>query len=165
MRSTLNQLHENFGTCRQVAAYLGYTLRAYMKIRRRVYSDEPLSLRVEILIRHKLSKLADRPKTKSKGVATVTKHISNNSNNGGAGFQKEFNKASRKIQSLLQAGKSRKDAHERLTHAGRITMSYSRFCGLIAKELENNPQFLAPPPVKPDSRKRGAPSTSRTSKR
>lgn len=167
MRSELNQLHEYFRTCRNVAAFLGYSLRAYMEIRRRVLKGAPLTKRVQVLIRHKLSELAEKLKSNSqKGVASVTNHIkSTSSNNGGAGFQKEFNKTIRRTQSMLRAGKSRKDVHEFLTNAGRITMSYSRFCGLVVRELENDPHFLTDPPVKPESRRKGAASMPRTPRR
>lgn len=148
MRSELNQLHKFLGNSRAVAAFLGYSLRGYMHVRRQILNGEPLLKRTEALIKHRLSLLVERQESKpNKGVAPVTNHInSRNSNNGGAGYQKEFNKARRKIQSLLQAGKSRKDVHERLTESGRITMSYASFCGFVVKEVEQDPLFLTPPP-------------------
>jgi hypothetical protein len=148
MRSELKQLHTLFGVCRAVAAFLGYSLRGYMHVRRRILSGEPIPKRTKILIRHRLSIAAQRPPSQlPQGVTIVTRHISSsNSNHGGAGFQKEFNKARRKIQSLLRAGKSRKDVHERLTAAGRLGMSYAHFCVFVNREIEKDPCFLAQEP-------------------
>lgn len=157
MQSELAQLHKYLGNCRAVAAFLGYSLRGYMDIRRKVRNGEPLGKRTRALIIQRLSKVERQHSNLNKGVAFVTKHIrSNNSNNGGTGYQKEFNRARRKIQSLLQAGKSRKDVHERLSEAGRLSMSYASFCGFVVKEIAQDPLFLTPPSVKSDSRRKGA---------
>jgi hypothetical protein len=164
MRSELFQLHKYLGACRAVAAFLGYSLSGYMRVRRRILSGEPIPKRTKALIRHKLSIAVERqPSQIDKGVTIVTKHTTSNSNHGGTGFQKEFNKARRKIQSLLQAGKSRKDVHERLTEAGRLSMSYASFCGFVNKEIALDPMFMAPPTSgKPEPRRQGASPKKRT---
>lgn len=137
----------------------------YMHVRRQILSGGAVKKRTENLIRHRLSELAARPEFLNQGVTTVTNHIkTNSSNNGGMGYQKEFNKARRKIQTLLQAGKSRKDVHERLTESGRLTMSYGRFCGFVVKEIDKDPLFLSPP-AKAGSRRREVPPARRASKR
>jgi hypothetical protein len=169
MRSALKQLHSCLGACRAVAAFLGYSRRGYMHIRRRILGGQPIPKRTKALISQKLSTIAveRRQSQLHKGVTTVTKHIkSSNSNHGGAGFQKEFNKARRKIQSLLQAGKSRKDVHERLTAAGRLGMSYVSFCGFVNKEIDKDPLFLAPQPTDTsESRRQGSPPAKKPLKR
>ena len=166
MRSELEQLHKYLGNCRAVAMFLGYSLRGYMDIRRKVRNGEPLGKRTEALILQRLSKVERQHSKSNEGVAPVTNHISSkNSNNGGAGYQKEFNKARRKIQSLLQAGKSRKDVHERLSEAGRLSMSYASFCGFVVKEIEQDPLFLTPPSAQSDSRRQGDSPAKRTPRR
>ena len=134
MREQLEYFHRILGACQAVALYLGYTLRGYMKIRHKVLNGLPLPPRVEALIRLKAEHLASDYKNKE-GVAPVTNHIKAGLSSG----QLEFNKALKRIKTMFQAGKSRKDIHAKLTEAGRIAMSYPRFCVLLAKANESEP--------------------------
>ncbi|UQZ88851.1 hypothetical protein C4J81_06410 [Deltaproteobacteria bacterium Smac51] len=137
MRHNLDHFHNILGNCRAVAEFLGYTLRGYMKIRRKVADGIPLSPRVEAHLLFKASQLVSEPaNTLTEGVASVTDHI--NSKNI-SGCQKEFNKALKRIKSLFQAGKTRKEIHAKLTEAGRITMCYGSFCNLVNKENAREP--------------------------
>ena len=132
MRQTLDHFHNLLGNCRAVAEFLGYTLRGYMKIRRKVADGLALSPRVETHLQFKASQLVSEPANKSfQGVASVTDHINSKSISG---CQREFNKALKRIKSLFQAGKTRKEIHAKLTEAGRITMCYASFCNLANKE-------------------------------
>ena len=137
MREQLEYFHRILGACQAVAGYLGYTLRGYMKIRHKVLNGLALPPRVEDLLRLKAEQLASE-NNKNEGVASVTNH----SNNGLTNGQKEFNKALKRIKTMFQAGKSRKDIHAKLTEAGRISLSYPRFCVLVAKANESDP-FIA----------------------
>lgn len=53
----LEILHERFRTGQDVAEYLGYTCRGYMKIRQRLKNGQALNSRTEEFIRYKLSQL------------------------------------------------------------------------------------------------------------
>jgi len=131
VRQTIDHLHCALGPCRAVAEYLGYSLRGYMKIRRKVTDGQALCPRVEAHLKFKASQLVSEPvKNPNQGVASVTDHISKNI----SGCQREFNKALKRIKSLFQAGKTRKEIHAKLTEAGRITMCYASFCNLVTKE-------------------------------
>lgn len=134
MRKQLEYLHQSLGACQAVADYLGYTLRGYMKIRHKVWADLPLPPRVEALIRLKAEHLASDIQN-NEGVAPVTNHI----NTGRNSAQVEFDKALKRIKTMFQAGKNRKSIHAKLTEAGRITMSYPRFCVLMTKADEIDP--------------------------
>jgi len=68
--------------------------------------------------------------------------------------KKEFAKALKKINKMLEAGKSRKDIHTHLTEAGRLNISYPRFCVLLVEEQTNN----APPPRTERAVKKTAPA-------
>ena len=137
MRQTLGHFHNLLGNCRAVAEFLGYSLRGYMKIRRKVADGLALSARVEAHLHFKASQLVSEPADNSiQGVASVTDHI--NSKNI-SGCQREFNKALKRIKSLFQAGKTRKEIHAKLTEAGRITMCYASFCNLVNKENAREP--------------------------
>lgn len=138
MRELLEYLHHILGPCQAVADYLGYTRRGYMKIRHKVWADQPLLPRVEALIRLKAEHLASDIQN-NEGVASVTKHINTARPNG----QAEFNKALKRIRTMFQAGKSRKDIHAKLSEAGRISMSYPRFCALMAQANETEPFISA----------------------
>jgi hypothetical protein len=131
VRHTLDSFHTALGNCRAVAEFLGYTLRGYMKIRRKVAGGMALNPHVEAYLHFKASLLVSEPaKTSTEGVASVTEYNSKNI----SGCQKEFNKALKRIKSLSLAGKSRKEIHAKLTEAGRITMCYATFCNLVKKE-------------------------------
>ena len=139
MREQLDIFHRILGNCRSVALYLGYTLRGYMKLRRKIINGQPLPPRVEDLLRLKAEQLTSEYQQNNEGVASVTKHINSGLSNG----QLEFNKVLKRIRTMFQAGNSRKVIHAKLTEAGRITMSYPRFCVLVAKANDSEPFILA----------------------
>ena len=157
MRDLLDNFHEFLGNCRSVADYLGYTLRGYMKIRRKVFNGQPLLPRVEALLRFKAEQLASESLNKNhEGVAPVTNPINRGLSNG----QLEFNKALKRIKNMFQAGKNRKTIHAKLTEAGRISMSYPRFCVLVAQENDKEPFIPAEAGSKAAVGKKGRPKTS-----
>ena len=156
MREQLDIFHRFLGNCRSVAHYLGYTLRGYMKIRRKILNDQPLLPRVEDLLRLKAEQLSSEFQNNTQGVASVTKHINTGPSNG----QVEFDKALKRIKSMFQAGNNRKAIHAKLTEAGRLTISYPRFCVLVTKANES--ESFVPTVVGMTSGKtstRSAPST------
>ncbi len=144
MRLKIELLHHCLGNCRAVADFLGYSLRGYMAVRRQIFSGGTVSERAQAMIEQKLSELLGRRKTKIlQGVASVAIHKKSKKTDKVSPCRKEFDKARRKIKSMLLAGKSRMAIHKHLTRAGRLTQSYSGFCRLISREIANDPSFLA----------------------
>ncbi len=142
MRLKIELLHHCLGNCRAVAAFLGYSLRGYMAVRRQIFSGGTVSERAQAMIEQKLSELLGRRKTKIlQGVASVAIH-KKSKKTVIPPCRKEFDKARRKIKSMLLAGKSRMAIHKHLTRAGRLTQSYSGFCRLISREIASDPSFL-----------------------
>ena len=119
MRLKIELLHICLGSCGAVAAFLGYSLRGYMVVRRQIFSGKPVSERAKAMIEHKLAELFGSQKTKIlKGVTNVA--INKKSKKPVVPpCQKEFDKARRKIKSMLLAGKSRMAIHPQAPDQGR----------------------------------------------
>jgi hypothetical protein len=143
VRFKLDFFHTCLGNCHAVAAFLGYSRRGYMKVRRQILCGEPITKRTQVLLEKKFSELRGRQKLKSKGVAQVPLHIKPYRTEKSAACHKEFDKCRRKIQSMLLAGKSRTEIYRHLTGAGRLTMSYSGFCRFVTQAIDDDPTFLA----------------------
>jgi len=60
----LNSIHEELGTAKAAADYLGYSLRGYMKIRERIKGGRQINARTEALIKLKLSQLKNNNNNK-----------------------------------------------------------------------------------------------------
>lgn len=160
MPEQLDYFHQILGSRRAVALYLGYTLRGYLKICRKVRQGQALPPRVEAYLKMKAETLASEIKNKpDEGVTSVTSH---NNTNGLSNGQIEFNKALKRIKTMFQAGKSRKAIHAKLTEAGRITLSYPRFCVLVALENDKEPFIPAGAGSKAADGKKAATNSSST---
>lgn len=148
-------LHERLGTGEAVAEYLGYTWRGYMKLRARLKNGQALNSRLEGLIRHKLSQSKlETINDNKESQATMTDNILNRRSASVSG-RKEFSKALKRIRKMLDSGKSRKDIHSYLTGAGRMTISYARFCALLS---EDQAAGFTPPPPAEGAVKKAAPA-------
>lgn len=84
----------------------------------------------------------------------MTDNISNRRSAAVSG-RKEFSKALKRIYKMLESGKSRKDIHTYLVGAGRMTISYPRFCVLLS---EDQAAGFSPPPQAERAVKKAAPT-------
>ena len=83
----------------------------------------------------------------------MTDSVSNR-RSASSGGRKEFSKALKRIYKMLEAGKSRKDIHTYLVEAGRMSVSYARFCVLLTEDQAS----AAPPPQPQRAVKKTAPT-------